>query len=284
MSCPHVSGIAALLKSVNRDWLPSTIKSAMMTTTYTLNNKKSPIGDVDSSNSAGPFTYGSGHVDPERAAGLELIVRDVFLSSDKRSQMSKFSFVRFKTMEEASKVAKTTNGILAVHRGSLQYGAKVLVVNDTRDKGKKIWVSKPRFKPISYSIQKGNLDLEKCNRSDKGNASSSEESTSVSVSRDQFGGLEAEDRILLSGGPSKPEKVIGVKDKVQNTRKKEESGSCNINKHKMKIKNSVVEEVAKTLKIGAAVRFDFNGIEDEMFKAISRREEKDEIRFEEMKR
>ncbi|TXG62769.1 hypothetical protein EZV62_009763 [Acer yangbiense] len=67
MSCPHVSGLAALLKSVHRDWSPAAIKSALMTTAYTLNNKKSPIADVDSSNSAGPFAYGSGHVDPERA-------------------------------------------------------------------------------------------------------------------------------------------------------------------------------------------------------------------------
>ncbi|KAK0580483.1 hypothetical protein LWI29_002445 [Acer saccharum] len=73
MSCPHVSGLAALLKSVHRDWSPAAIKSALMTTAYTLNNKKSPIGDVDSSNSAGPFAYGSGHVDPERAADPGLI-------------------------------------------------------------------------------------------------------------------------------------------------------------------------------------------------------------------
>ncbi|KAK0582708.1 hypothetical protein LWI29_028699 [Acer saccharum] len=44
-----------------------------MTTAYTLNNKKSQIGDVDSSNSTGPFAYGSGHVDPERAADPGLI-------------------------------------------------------------------------------------------------------------------------------------------------------------------------------------------------------------------
>ncbi|TXG62768.1 hypothetical protein EZV62_009762 [Acer yangbiense] len=73
MSCPHVSGLAALLKSVHRDWSPAAIKSALMTTAYTLNNKKSPISDVASSNLAGPFAYGSGHVDPERAVDPGLI-------------------------------------------------------------------------------------------------------------------------------------------------------------------------------------------------------------------
>ncbi|XAR54105.1 Cucumisin [Bertholletia excelsa] len=75
MSCPHVSGVAALLKSRHPDWSPAAIKSALMTTAYTLNNHKALMADAAFSNStpATPFAYGSGHVDPERAADPGLI-------------------------------------------------------------------------------------------------------------------------------------------------------------------------------------------------------------------
>ncbi|XP_020212922.1 subtilisin-like protease SBT1.1 [Cajanus cajan] len=75
MSCPHVSGIAALIKSVHKDWSPAAIKSALMTTAYTSNNKAAPITDIGSNNSAfaDPFAFGSGHVSPERASDPGLI-------------------------------------------------------------------------------------------------------------------------------------------------------------------------------------------------------------------
>ncbi|CAI0382516.1 unnamed protein product, partial [Linum tenue] len=43
MSCPNVSGVAAVVKSHNPSFGPSEIKSAIMTTASQLNNDKSPI-------------------------------------------------------------------------------------------------------------------------------------------------------------------------------------------------------------------------------------------------
>ncbi|KAK4804689.1 hypothetical protein SAY86_004506 [Trapa natans] len=74
MSCPHVSGIAALLRSARGNWSVAAIKSALMTTAYTLDSKRAPITDFGSSSGlADPFTYGSGHVDPGRASDPGLI-------------------------------------------------------------------------------------------------------------------------------------------------------------------------------------------------------------------
>ncbi|KAG5079559.1 hypothetical protein JHK86_003624 [Glycine max] len=66
MSCPNVSGIATLLKYLHKDWSPAAIKSALMTTAYTLNNKGAPISDMASDNKAfaTPFAFGSDHVNP----------------------------------------------------------------------------------------------------------------------------------------------------------------------------------------------------------------------------
>ncbi|XWS45990.1 hypothetical protein CRYUN_Cryun14cG0026600 [Craigia yunnanensis] len=73
MACPHVSGIAALLKSKHRNWSPAAIKSALMTTAYTIDNRGKPIADLVIYGSATPFALGSGHVDPIKASNPGLI-------------------------------------------------------------------------------------------------------------------------------------------------------------------------------------------------------------------
>ncbi|PPD81272.1 hypothetical protein GOBAR_DD21804 [Gossypium barbadense] len=73
ISCPHVSGIAALIKSKHKDWSPAAIKSALMTTAYTIDNKGKPISDLKSHALATPFGIGSGHVDPIKASDPGLI-------------------------------------------------------------------------------------------------------------------------------------------------------------------------------------------------------------------
>ncbi|KAK7406197.1 hypothetical protein VNO78_07817 [Psophocarpus tetragonolobus] len=66
MSCPHLSGIAALLKNSHPDWSPAAIKSAIVTTANTVNLGRNPILD-QRLRPADVFATGAGHVNPLNA-------------------------------------------------------------------------------------------------------------------------------------------------------------------------------------------------------------------------
>uniref|UniRef100_A0ACD5X9G6 Uncharacterized protein n=1 Tax=Avena sativa TaxID=4498 RepID=A0ACD5X9G6_AVESA len=76
MSCPHVSGLAALLRSAHPEWSPAAVRSALMTTAYsayTGGGQSGPILDAATDKAATPFDYGAGHVDPARAVEPGLV-------------------------------------------------------------------------------------------------------------------------------------------------------------------------------------------------------------------
>ncbi|KAI3703379.1 hypothetical protein L1987_73409 [Smallanthus sonchifolius] len=72
MSCPHLSGISALLKSAHPDWSPAAIKSAIMTTAGMVNLGGELIED-ERDLPASIFALGSGHVNPSKASDPGLI-------------------------------------------------------------------------------------------------------------------------------------------------------------------------------------------------------------------
>lgn len=73
MSCPHISGLAALIKAANPDWSPSAIKSALMTTAYTQDDTGSQLRDTVGGKLSNPWAHGSGHVNPQKALSPGLI-------------------------------------------------------------------------------------------------------------------------------------------------------------------------------------------------------------------
>ncbi|KAK4488218.1 hypothetical protein RD792_003963 [Penstemon davidsonii] len=72
MSCPHLSGMSALLKSAHPYWSPAAIKSALMTTADLVNLNDSKIVD-ETLNPADVFATGAGHVNPSKANDPGLI-------------------------------------------------------------------------------------------------------------------------------------------------------------------------------------------------------------------
>ncbi|KAL4181065.1 hypothetical protein AMTRI_Chr12g235490 [Amborella trichopoda] len=73
MSCPHISGLAALLKAAHPEWSPATIKSALMTTAYKVDNTGEMLRDVATGRPATYFDFGAGHVDPQKALDPRLV-------------------------------------------------------------------------------------------------------------------------------------------------------------------------------------------------------------------
>lgn len=102
MSCPHVSGVAALLKARHPEWSPAAIKSALMTTAYIHDNTHKPLVDASTGALSSPYDHGAGHINPSRALDPGLIYdigpQDYFeflctqgLTTDQLTVFAKFS-------------------------------------------------------------------------------------------------------------------------------------------------------------------------------------------------
>lgn len=72
MAAPHISGVAALIKSLHPDWSPAAVKSAMMTTAYVVNSTGGSVLD-EKHGKADAYAMGAGHVNPTRAADPGLV-------------------------------------------------------------------------------------------------------------------------------------------------------------------------------------------------------------------
>ncbi|XP_010483489.1 PREDICTED: subtilisin-like protease SBT4.8 [Camelina sativa] len=66
MACPHVSGVAAYVKTFHPEWSPSVIQSAIMTTTWPMNATETGVASTE-------FAYGAGHVNPIAALNPGLV-------------------------------------------------------------------------------------------------------------------------------------------------------------------------------------------------------------------
>ncbi|KAM1528928.1 hypothetical protein ACFX1Z_018198 [Malus domestica] len=73
MACPHVTGIATLIKAVYPSWSPAAIRSAIMTTATLLDKNHKPILVDPEGRRGNAFDYGSGFVNPKRVLDPGLV-------------------------------------------------------------------------------------------------------------------------------------------------------------------------------------------------------------------
>ncbi|KAI4327382.1 hypothetical protein L6164_019851 [Bauhinia variegata] len=73
MSCPHVSGLAGLIKAAHPEWSPAAIRSALMTTAYMAYRDGKSLQDSATGKPSTPYEHGAGHVDPVSALNPGLV-------------------------------------------------------------------------------------------------------------------------------------------------------------------------------------------------------------------
>ncbi|KAJ8899407.1 hypothetical protein K2173_018381 [Erythroxylum novogranatense] len=134
MSCPHVSGIVGLLKTLHPSWSPAAIKSSIMTSARTKDNNMEPIVNA-SYCKATPFNYGAGHVRPNQAMDPGLVYD--LTASDylnflcalgyKETQISSFSEAPYKCPSKPINLANFNYPSITVTRftGSITITRKV---------------------------------------------------------------------------------------------------------------------------------------------------------------
>ncbi|XP_050383841.1 subtilisin-like protease SBT1.5 [Argentina anserina] len=119
MACPHVSGLGALLKAAHPEWSPAAIRSALMTTAYTLDNRGETMLDESSGNTSTVMDFGAGHVHPQKAMDPGLVY-DIS-SSDYVDFLCNSNYTTKNIQVVTRKVANCNGAKRAGHSGNLNY-------------------------------------------------------------------------------------------------------------------------------------------------------------------
>uniref|UniRef100_A0A0E0CS82 Subtilisin-like protease n=1 Tax=Oryza meridionalis TaxID=40149 RepID=A0A0E0CS82_9ORYZ len=147
-ACPHVSGVAALLKMARPSWTPAMNMSALTTTAYVQDSSGNAIADMATGKPAGPFELGAGHVDPNSALDPGLVYDagvddylDVLCALGYSDEDIVGIFLRDGTITNCSTRASTT--VADLNRASISvavkaYGDEITVRRTVRNVGRNV--------------------------------------------------------------------------------------------------------------------------------------------------
>ncbi|KAI3920701.1 hypothetical protein MKW92_021062, partial [Papaver armeniacum] len=139
MACPHVSGLAALLRKAFPRWSPAAIKSALMTTAYTVDNSGKYITSVDANKSLNPgLVYDIAPSDYEaflctigyNDAQMKLFVKDttVDCASARLSSVGDLNYPSFSVVFESGKTQTVKYKRVVTNVGSSASAVYKLIV------------------------------------------------------------------------------------------------------------------------------------------------------------
>lgn len=119
MACPHISGLAALLKAAHPEWSPAAIRSALMTTAYTEDNRGETMLDEATGNTSTVMDFGAGHVHPQKAMDPGLIYD--LTSNDYIDFLCNSNYTVTNIQMITRKMADCSKARKAGHVGNLNY-------------------------------------------------------------------------------------------------------------------------------------------------------------------
>ncbi|GFS30631.1 subtilisin-like serine endopeptidase family protein [Actinidia rufa] len=162
MACPHVAGVAALLRAAHPKWSPSAIYSAMMTTANALDNTNNPIRDNGRNRTfANPLAMGSGQIDPNLALNPGLVY-DLTLQDYPSPDLNYPSFIAFYTNRTTKNTTATfQRTVTNVGDGPATYKVEVVA-----PAGSVVTVS-PKMLFFSNKYEKNSYNLSVEYKSDK---------------------------------------------------------------------------------------------------------------------
>uniref|UniRef100_A0ACD5UZU1 Uncharacterized protein n=1 Tax=Avena sativa TaxID=4498 RepID=A0ACD5UZU1_AVESA len=158
MACPHVAGVAALVKRRHGDWTPAMVRSALMTSALTVDNTGKQILDngVDDIDGGGvvdatPFVAGAGFVVPRRAMDPGLVYEAG--TQDYVDFLCSLNYTVEQMRRFVPGLNKCTRTMLPGGVADLNYPSLVVVFDiNTRVRTLKRTVTKVSVQPETYAV------------------------------------------------------------------------------------------------------------------------------------